>query len=490
VRFCRAAFSFAPRGFTLVSVMRAAALLSLLLIPSPAFSQPATATRTPSLPDLSSAFERLVDRVSPAVVQIFATAYAAPSAEEGEASSLVTTERTSGSGVLLDSDGYIVTNAHVVEGAIRVQVELAAASAGEPPGKSILKRRGRIVGAQIVAVDRETDIAVLKVEGSNLPTLPLGDSDLLRPGQIVMAFGSPLGLNSSVTMGVVSAVARQLEPEDPMIYIQTDAPINPGNSGGPLVDAEGRVVGINTLIYSQSGGHEGIGFAAPSNIVRNVFDQIRKTGRVRRGEIGVRTQTITPLIAEGLGLSQDWGVVIADVEPDGPGARAGLQTGDIVLTLDGKPMENGRQFQVNFYARSIGQPVTLDLLRGDARVTARVTVAERPGDPDRFAEFVKPEDHIVSRLGILGIDLDARIAGLLPSLRRREGVVVAAISPAAPPSQQGSLRPGDVIYRVNRADVKNLAALRAAIAAIKPGQALVLQIEREGRLRYIAFAID
>jgi serine protease Do len=153
-------------------------------------------------------------------------------------------------------------------------------------------------------------------------------------------------------------------------------------------------------------------------------------------------------------------------------------------------MENGRQFQVNFYARSIGQPVTLDLLRGEARVTARVAVAERPGDPDRFAEFVKPEDHIVSRLGILGVDLDPRISALLPSLRRREGVVVAAISPAAPPSQQGSLRPGDVIYRVNRADVKNLAALRAAIAAIKPGQALVLQIEREGRLRYIAFAID
>ena len=192
---------------------------------------------------------------------------------------------------------------------------------------------------------------------------------MLKPGQIVMAFGSPLGLNASVTMGVVSAVARQLEPEDPMIYVQTDAPINPGNSGGPLVDADGRVVGINTLIYSQSGGHEGIGFAAPSNIVRNVFDQIRKTGRVRRGEIGVITQTITPLIAEGLGLSQDWGVVDSDVDPNGPGGRAGLQAGDIVLALDGKPMENGRQFQVNFYTRGVGAPVTLEILRGEARVT-------------------------------------------------------------------------------------------------------------------------
>jgi serine protease Do len=467
------------------------AVFAALLAAAPltAAAQPAP-SKPPSLPDLSAAFERLVDRVTPAVVQIFATAYATPSAEEAPPTGVVATERTSGSGVILDPDGYIVTNAHVVEGAMRVQVELAAGPAAGAPGKSILKRRGRIVGAQIVAVDRETDLAVLKVDERSLPTLPLGDSDLLKPGQIVMAFGSPLGLNSSVTMGVVSAVARQLEPEDPMIYIQTDAPINPGNSGGPLVDADGRVVGINTLIYSQSGGHEGIGFAAPSNIVRNVFDQIRKTGRIRRGEIGVDTQTITPLIAEGLGLPQDWGVVIADVDPNGPGARAGLQSGDIVVSLDGKPMENGRQFQINFYTRGVGAPVTLEILRGDARLTTRVTVAERPDAPERFAEYVRPEDHIVSRLGVLGLDLDDRVARLLPLLRRREGVVVAAVSPAAPPSQQGSLRPGDVIFRVNRTEVRNLAGLRTAVDAIKPGHALVVTLEREGRLMFVAIAVD
>jgi serine protease Do len=468
---------------------RSFVLTVALLMPSTAPAQPAP-SKPPSLPDLSAAFERLVDRVAPAVVQIFATSYAMPTADEGPATSLVTTERTSGSGVVLDPDGYIVTNAHVVEGAIRVQVELASALPAGASVKSILKRRGRVVGAQIVAVDPETDLAVLKIDERNLPTLPLGDSDLLKPGQIVMAFGSPLGLNSSVTMGVVSAVARQLEPEDPMIYIQTDAPINPGNSGGPLVDAEGRVVGINTLIYSQSGGHEGIGFAAPSNIVRNVFDQIKKTGRVRRGEIGVQTQTITPLIAEGLGLAQDWGVVIADVDPNGPGAKAGLQTGDVVLTLDGKAMENGRQFQVNFYTRGVGAPVTLEVLRGDARLTTRVTVAERPDAPERFAEYVRPEDHIVSRLGVLALDLDERVAKLLPTLRRREGVVVAAVSPAAPPSQQGNLRPGDVIFRVNRTPVRNLAGLRAAVDAIKPGSALVLLVEREGRQMFVAFAVD
>jgi serine protease Do len=289
------------------------AILFLVARAAGADTQPAPTPSPATVAGLSAAFERLVEKVSPAVVQVFATSYATPSDEE-ESSSLVTTERTTGSGVVLDPSGYIVTNAHVVEGAIRLQVEIPSTGRTAPPERSILKRRGRLIGAQIVAVDRETDLAVLKVEGTNLPTVVLGDSDTLRPGQIVMAFGSPLGLNASVTMGVVSAVARQLEPEDPMIYVQTDAPINPGNSGGPLVDAEGRVVGINTLIYSQSGGHEGIGFAAPSNIVRNVFDQIRKTGRVRRGEIGVEAQTITPLVAEGLGLSQDWGVVVADVE--------------------------------------------------------------------------------------------------------------------------------------------------------------------------------
>jgi serine protease Do len=460
-----------------------------LLAPAPALGQPAPARPAPSLGDLSLAFERLAEKVSPAVVQIFATAYATSEQEE-DSNSLLTTERTNGSGVILDPDGYVVTNAHVVEGAIRVQVELPVERASGAPSRSILRRRGRLVGAQVVAIDSETDLAVLKIEGKNLPTLPLGDSDLLRPGQIVMAFGSPLGLNSSVTMGVVSAVARQLEPEDPMIYIQTDAPINPGNSGGPLVDTDGRVVGINTLIYSQSGGHEGIGFAAPSNIVRSVFEQIRKTGRVRRGEIGVRAQTITPLIAEGLRLPQDWGVVIADVQPGGPAARAGLQVGDIVLALDGKPMENGRQFQVNFYTRAVGQDVTLEILRAGTRLTRRVSVVERQDDPERFADLVRPEEHLITRLGILALNLDTRLMELLPPLRGTAGVVVAAIAPDAPPSQQGSLRPGDVIYAVNQTTVRNLADLRSVVQAVKPGQAVVLQIEREGRLMYLGFAVE
>src|SRR5215213_995354 len=313
----------------------------------------------PPLADLSRALQTLTARVSPSVVQIFVTGYAPPDEEDRGASGEPQLERSSGSGVIVDADGYIVTNAHVVENATRIEVELPFSAAGGALGRSILRRHGRTVGAQIVAIDHETDVAVVKVEARGLPALPFGDSDALRPGQIVLAFGSPLGLSSSVTMGVVSAVARQLTPEDPMIYIQTDAPINPGNSGGALVDTEGRLVGINTLIYSQSGGSEGIGFAAPSNIVRNVFEQIRKTGRVRRGEIGVTTQTITPTLADALQLTTDGGVIVADVDEAGPAAKAGLQPGDIIVSLDGKRMENGRQFRINIYTRAIGQQVTL-----------------------------------------------------------------------------------------------------------------------------------
>ena len=197
--------------------------------------------------------------------------------------------------------------------------------------------------------------------------MELGDSDLVNPGELVLAFGSPFGLENSVTMGVVSAVARQLRAEDPMIYIQTDAPINPGNSGGPLVDAEGRLMGINTVIYTQSGGNEGVGFAAPSNIVKNVIQQIRKMGRVKRGEIGADVQTITPALARGLGLNQMWGVIVSDVTAGSPAEKGGLQSGDVILTLDGKEMENGRQFDVNLYRRSEGETVEIEYLRGEKR---------------------------------------------------------------------------------------------------------------------------
>ena len=454
---------------------------------SPVLGQAVKAPAAADLRAISHTLESLSDRVGPAVVQIFAVGYAMPQ-EAGEDRSLLTQQRSSASGVILDAEGYIVTNAHVVQGAHRVQVQVPSPRRSD--SGSVLGPRPRLIGAQVVAIDTETDLAVLKVAERGLPFLTLADSDAVRPGQLVLAFGSPLGLDRSVTMGVVSAVARQLEADDPMIYIQTDASINPGNSGGPLVDTDGRVVGINTLILSQSGGNEGLGFAAPSNIVRNVFEQVRAHGRVRRGEIGVRAQTITPTLAEGLGLPRDWGVLLADVLPEGPAARAGLLPNDIVMALDGKPMENGRQLQVNLYSRSVGQVVRLRVQRGARTLDVPVPVVERGDDTERFAALVQPEQHLVQRLGILGLDVSRELAGLLPDLRVASGVVVAATSGAVPPGWEGELQPGDVIHAVNRAQVVNLAALRAAIDALAPGDALVLRLERDGAMLYVAGRVE
>ncbi|MFL6280860.1 MAG: trypsin-like peptidase domain-containing protein [Vicinamibacterales bacterium] len=469
---------------------RASAVFFCLFVAASVSAQSTTtATQSPPLAELSRSLQDLAARVSPSVVQIFVTGYPAPDEENQSASVEPQLERSSGSGVIVDADGYIVTNTHVVENATRIEVELP--SIPGPPGaaRSILKRRGRTVGAQVVAIDHETDIAVVKVDAHGLPALPFGDSDSLRSGQLVLAFGSPLGLESSVSMGVVSAVARQLTPDDPMIYIQTDATINPGNSGGALVDTAGRLVGINTLIYSQSGGSEGIGFAAPSNIVRNVFNQIRKHGRVRRGEIGVNSQTITPLMAEALGLALDAGVILADVAPGGPAEKAGLESGDIVLSLDGKAMENGRQFRINVYTRGAGEQVSLEIRRGERTQTVKVPVVERASDTGELEALIGAQQSI-RPLGVIALDLNPSVAALLPPLRRQKGAVVARVTPDSPYSQQGHLQPGDVIYALNGQIVRTADDLKVFAGQLKPGAAAVLLLERESTMMYFAFRVD
>jgi serine protease Do len=474
--------------------IRAIAVAVLVLV-VPATATPVAQQAAPSrvtalaLGELSKSLEDLATKVSPCVVQLFVTGYAPPEEQQEGGTGEPAIERSSGSGVIVDPDGYIVTNAHVVENATRLEVELSAAATGTAPGRSIVKRRGRIVGARVVAVDHETDLAVVKVDATGLPVLRFGDSDGLRPGQIVLAFGSPLGLDSSVTMGVVSAVARQLQPDDPMIYIQTDAPINPGNSGGPLVDTEGRLIGINTMIYTQSGGSEGIGFAAPSNIVRNVFTQIRKSGHVLRGEIGITAQTVTPLLAEALQLSPDAGVIVADVDPDGPAAKAGVKPGDLVVSLDGKPMENGRQLRVNLYSRAVGDAVSLDLIRAGSHHTISVPVEERDDDPGRLEQMASALRQIVPLvpLGVGAIDVNDRVAKLLPDLREKTGAVIVAIAPDAPYSQQGKLKPGDVIRGINGKTIATVAYLLELTKELKSGSPVALQIERAGDYVYYAF---
>jgi serine protease Do len=376
-----------------------------------------------------------------------------------------------------------------VAGATRVQIVIPPPEPAPGEKRSIVRPRGDLVDAKIIGLDAETDLAVLRVNRSNLHALELGDSDGLRQGAIVLAFGNPLGLEDSVSMGVVSAVGRQRAPDDPMVYVQTDAPINPGNSGGPLVDTTGRVVGINTFIVTRSGGSEGLGFAVPSNIVRAVFDQIRQTGRVRRGSIGVSAQTITPALAAGLQLERLSGVVVGDVYPSGPGEAAGLQPGDVILTLDGKAMENGRQFEVNVYQRRVGDTVAVEFMRGQERRRTTVAVAEREAAPVEFADMADPADNLVPRLGVLAIPLDARISSMLPQLRRQGGLLVAAKSADAPPSEQG-LAIGDVIYGLNGAAVTTLEEFKRAVARIPSGAPCVLQVQRSRRLMFVAVEID
>lgn len=465
----------------MTSVRRALLLLGLAASPLAAQARAAPG----SLETLSAAFERVAARVAPAVVQVRVTAYAPDDAGTTTAA-LLASQRSTGSGVILSPDGYIVTNAHVVRGGRRFVVAVPRPAASGVPGKSNLRPVSQEVPALLIGSDQETDLAVLKVDLDDLPVATLADSDSLAPGHLVLAFGSPLGLASSVTMGVVSATNRQLREEDRMLYIQTDTPINPGNSGGPLVDASGRVVGINTLIFSQSGGNEGIGFAAPSNIVRAVYQQIRQWRRVRRGEIGVFAQTITPTLAARLALPRDWGVVLGDVYPGSPAERAGLKVGDVIYSVDGKPMENGRQFDVDLYRKPIGQPVTLEVGRGPTRTVIRVPVAERRGDPQQFSDLVTAERNLVPRLGFLGLDLTPEVGQLIPGLRAARGVVVAAVAGDA----VSGLRPGDVIYAVDRRAVASIAELRAGVDSLAAGGSVVLQVGREGQLRFITVALE
>ena len=441
-----------------------------------------------SLQALSDSFETLAEHATPAVVQIVTSGYG-PLEGGDPLAPTVARQRGGGSGVILDPNGYIITNAHVVDGAGRVQVLLASRRSADPEPRSILKPRPKLRDAKVLGVDAETDLAVLQIDEVHLPSLALADSDTVRQGQIVFAFGSPLGLENSVTMGVVSSTARQLEPDHPMIYIQTDSAINPGNSGGPLLNVEGEVIGINTLIFSQSGGNEGVGFAVPSNIVWAVYKQLRDNGVVRRGEIGVTAQTITPLLAAGLGLSRDWGVIISDVRRQGPGEIGGLQVGDIVLSLNGKPMENARQFRVNIYQRTIGDVIRLKVLRDDDIHDVSVAVLDLPDGPARFSGMVTRQENLVTKLGVLGIDLTEDLRATLPPLRKPSGVLVAALV-ADGPYWKALFQPGDVIYSVNRKPTRWLDELRDALANRMPGDPVVVQLERQNRLLYVTFEME
>ena len=462
---------------------------SLLLSASTALAQPVPRPTQPDpLVRMNESIDALTRKVWPSVVQILVSSYG-PQTErpQGSAGVVMGRQQSSGSGFVIDPEGYIITNAHVVNGAHRVQIVLPADNA-DGTLATALSSRTRLIGASIVGISTELDLAVLKVEGLKLPALPLATYTQVRQGEMVFAFGSPNALRNSLTHGLVSAVARQVDPDSPQIFVQTDAPINPGNSGGPLVNIRGEVVGVNTFIMSQSGGNEGLGFAIPSATARTVFRQFRQYGYLRRQEVGMSIQTVTPGMAAALGLTRDYGVIVSDVWPGGPAEAAGLAVGDVLVSVDGTPADNVPTVSYNFRLRDSLSNVQLVVLRGAAQISVSVKPVEARSEFDALSSMTDPSKNLVAELGILGVEVDARIVAAAAGLRDPYGIIVVARAAGA--ASDVPLQPRDIIRSVNNRRVATLDTLRESVRSIAPGTPVTLQVQREGRLMYLSFTFE
>ena len=470
-------------------------LIASPLIVSPASAQ--SATHPPASPALlrefSASVEELAGRVSPSVVQVVVTGYGpVDERSRGETGMVIGRQRSIGSGAIIDAEGYIITNAHVVAGARHVQVILHRDTTADGPVRSLAEDASRAVDARIVGTASDIDLALLKVDVTGLRPIPLANYDAIRQGELVFAFGSPEGLRNSVTMGVVSAVARQPDPDQATIYIQTDAPINPGNSGGPLVNVDGELVGLNTLILSESGGSQGLGFAIPSAIVASAFPQLQKYGHLHRGLLGFSMQAVTPTLAAALELPRTTGVMVSDVMPDGPAETAGLGVKDLIATVNGKHVDSVPMLSLELSRSVAGDTVVLGVMRGtkiqSAIAPITIKVGDRPHTIDRLADLSDPEKSTVQQLGIIGIDITDDTAALLPSLRIPSGVLVAARTQGSS-SENVPLVAGDVIHSVNTLPVKSLDGLRVLVGHSAGSRDLVLQIERNNQLLFVTCQI-
>jgi serine protease Do len=471
-----------PRLPSSLSSSRCAGLAvrcTAMLIVNLAYAAPQTEMDDSPLARLSGTIRNLTRHAAPSVVEIVVTSYGNSDDQHGGVSNQISMQRSSGSGVIVDPTGFIMTNAHVVEGALSVKVLTTSTVADGAAARD----------ARIMGIDADSDLALIRIDGKDLPALPFSDSDGVRQGDLVFAIGSPIGLRNSLSMGVVSAPSRAVNDDNPIPYIQTDASINPGNSGGALIDTKGALVGMNAFILSQSGGNEGIGFAIPSNVVRDVYQQLRDKGHVSRGTVGLFVQNITAPMAAGLDLPISRGIVVADVNPGGAGDRAGVQRRDVVLSLDGEAVSTARQFENVIYRRRPGDTLKVVVQRSTSRLEMNLCVEEKPDSSDPLTSLMSPENNLIERLGIVCVEIDKKVAEALPDLRRQYGLIVAAKAPAGQSALIG-LQENDVIHAINNQTVTDLALFRKTIDELKPGSPVALQVERNHRLQYVAFEIQ
>ncbi len=365
--------------------------------------------------------------------------------------------RGEGSGFIVSADGYILTNAHVVENADEVTVRTTDR---------------REYTAKVVGVDAQTDVAVLKIEAKNLPTVRLGDPSKLRPGEWVVAIGSPFGFENSVTAGIVSATSRAMPGGNYTPFIQTDVAVNPGNSGGPLFNLDGEVVGINSQIYSRTGGYMGVSFAIPIDVASNVKDQLIKTGRVARSRIGVSIQDVNAQLAESFGLDRPRGALVGMVENDGPGERGGIEAGDVILKVDGETVETSSQVPVMIAGKKPGSSVAIEVWRNGSTKELSVRPVEIQEKGARVASNPAQQADETARLGLAVRPLTQQ------EKRQAETDGDLLVEDVDGPAAAAGVQPGDVILGVNGARVKSMDELRSA-SKKRTGKVVALLIERD-----------
>lgn len=380
-------------------------------------------------------------------------------------------EQSLGSGVIVSPDGYIITNNHVIEQADEVRVTL------------LDKRSFR---ARVIGADSKTDVAVVKIDAKDLPTVRWGDSDKLQVGEFVLAIGNPFGLSHTVTMGIISAVGRaNVGIADYEDFIQTDAAINPGNSGGPLVNIRGELIGINTAIFSRSGGYQGIGFAVPSNMVRLVMDQLEKKGKVTRGWLGVTIQELTPELSQKFGLKNGKGALVGDVAKSSPAEKAGIRRGDIILEFNGKAVKDVGNLRNMVAESKIGSELNLSILRGDKEYSVRVVIAELPKEISEASSGNAPEEQAHEGLaGLSVMELTKEVARQLGLHKDEKGVVIVRVESGSGAEEAG-IRKGDVIQEIDRKKVEKLADYNRIISSIRPDDTVLLFINRSGKKFYV-----